>query len=325
MTHINPDGGPGKTATGIQGFDDITGGGLPQGRTTLLLGGPGSGKTVFALQMLVNGAHENEPGILVTFQDSPQQVVENAASFGLNFAELEKRKLVFLDARIRPNIVKSIDLYLRGMLAAIKVVANEIGAKRIVFDSLEALLSVLAGEAARRNEILRLRDWLMESGITAIIATQAEGEGPSPPQREDSLQSMADCVVCLKRPAGDPAAPRTLRVLKCCDSGFVKGEIPFVIGAMGFEVGRPPADAHVPAGKGPAGIVREIALTQEDFQARIKSIKHQLEIRKAELDFLMRSQAGKKTGAPGAGCRPLAKSAGQLKVRKTKPPNFRKR
>jgi len=325
MAHINRDGVPGKSATGIQGFDYITGGGLPHGRTTLLLGGPGSGKTVFALQTLANGAHGNEPGILVAFQESPRQVVENAAFFGLNVAELEKHRLVFLDARIRPNVVKSIELYLRGMLAAIKVVANEIGAKRIVFDSLEALLSVLDDPAARRNETLRLRDWLKESGFTAIIASRSDGDGPSPAQGEGSLQSMADCVVCLKHRADHPAAPRTLRVLKSRDSRFIGSEIPFLIGATGIELGRPQTDAPDSTARAPGAIAPEVASTREDFQARIKSIKHQLEIRKAELDFLMRSQAGKKSGVAGSRCAPLGKSAGKLKTRKTKPPNFRKR
>src|SRR5258708_25526089 len=132
------------------------------------------------------------------------------------------------------------------MFAPVKVVANEIGAKRMAFPSLEALLSFVGGEAAGRNELLRRPAWVRERGITAIIATQAGGEDPSPPQREDSLQSMAACVVCLKRPAGDPAAPRTLRVLKCRDSGFIAREIPFVICATGFQVGRPPADAPGP-------------------------------------------------------------------------------
>ncbi len=325
MTRINRDGVPGRSPTGIQGFDDITGGGLPQGRTTLLLGGPGSGKSVFALQTLLNGAHAYEPGILVAFHDSPQQVVQNAASFGFDIAELESHKLVFLDARIRPNIIKSIELYLRGMLAAIKVVANEIGAKRIVFDSLDALLAVFTDAAAARNEILRLRDWLVESGFTAIIAARPGGDGSSHSRREGLLQLMADCVICLKHRTGNAAAPRTLRVIKCLDARFIEGEIPFVIGATGIEVGPSQSNAQIPAGAEPGDIVREIALTQEDFQARIKSVQHQLEIRKAELDFLIRSQAGKKTGTAGARRGPSGKKAGQSKARKAKPPNFRKR
>src|SRR5882757_5827024 len=183
MMHTKKRAGLTKLATGIQGFDDITRGGLPQDRTTLIMGGPGTGKTVFALQSLVAGVQRGEPGILVTFQESPRQLVEDAATFGWDLAELEKDKLVILDARIRPNVFKSIELFLTGMLAGIKVVANEMGAKRIVFDSIDALLSLLGDRVTERHEMFRLRDWLLESGMTAVITAQVEGDAPFVSQR----------------------------------------------------------------------------------------------------------------------------------------------
>ncbi|MDB6023763.1 MAG: hypothetical protein JWQ04_3620, partial [Pedosphaera sp.] len=263
MTHTKKNGGLTKAATGIQGFDDITGGGVPQGRTTLVMGGPGSGKTVFALQSLVAGAREGEPGILVTFQESPRQLAENAASFGWDIAELEKDKLVILDSRIRPNAFKSIQLYLSGMLAGIRVVANEMGAKRIAFDGIDTLFSLLGDRMNERHEIFRLRDWLLESGLTSIITAQVDGHDLSVFQRHGFMQFMADCVVNLNHQLTGPEIGRSLRVVKYRGSSFVERELPLAIGPDGIRAGsskRP---------KALAGIQQEITASQASFQARI--------------------------------------------------------
>jgi circadian clock protein KaiC len=264
------------------------------------MGSRGSGKTLLALQTLVNGVHVGEPGIFVTFQESPRQVVENASSFGWNLAELEKKKLVFLDARLRANILKSLELYLGGMLAAIKVVANEMGAKRVVFDSIDILFSVLENPAARRREIFRLRDWLAESGLTAIVTAQPDVSRPAVVDHEEFVRSMADCVVNLKYRAQDQGATRSVRVLKYRGSGFIGEEVGFAIGAAGIVMGAAKTQPEAAGG----AMLREIAETHEDFRARIKSLNHQLEIRKAELDFLVRSQeknkADNKTAAANA-------------------------
>src|SRR5215208_4511246 len=112
-THI-----PTKAPTGITGLDEMTGGGLPRGRTTLLVGGPGSGKTILALQFLVNGAARREPGIFVAFEETPRRIVANASGFGGELEELErKKKLFFLDAQPRPELVQSGDFDFSGMLA----------------------------------------------------------------------------------------------------------------------------------------------------------------------------------------------------------------
>ncbi len=319
MMRTKKHGGLIKTATGIQGFDDITGGGLPQGRTTLLMGGPGSGKTVFALQALVHGVRNGEPGILVTFQESPRQIVENAATFGWDLGLLEKDKLVILDARVRPTVLKSIELYLSGLLAGIRVVANEMGAKRVVFDSMDALLSLLGDRMTERHELFRLRDWLLESGFTALITVPGEGEDPFMSQRHGSMQFMADCVVNLKHEVNNAAAARSLRVLKYRGSGFVESEFPFLIGPTGLEVACAPkmqATSLIARENGRVGIQQEIGMAQNDFNARIKSLNRQLEIKQAELDFLLQSRLGKKSNAAG---RPAAsssrKSTGSLKTR----------
>src|ERR1700681_3427061 len=133
-----------KMLTGIQGFDEITDGGLPQGRTTLVMGGPGCGKTVFALQSLVTGANSRkEAGIFVAFEESTRQIVANAATFGWDLPGLAKKKLFFLDAQLSPEIVKSGEFDLRGVLALLQVKAKEIHAKRVVFDGIDVLLGLL--------------------------------------------------------------------------------------------------------------------------------------------------------------------------------------
>ncbi len=288
-----------KTTTGIQGFDDITGGGLPQGRTTLVMGGPGSGKTVFALQTLVHGVLKGEPGILVTFQESPRQIVENAASFGWDLAQLEKDKLVILDARIRPNVLKSIELYLSGLLAGIRVVANEMNAKRVVFDSLDALLCLLCDRMTERHELFRLRDWLLESGFTSLITIPAEGEDPLMSQHHGPMQFMADCVVNLRHEVSNPTSARSLRVLKYRGSGFAESEFPFLIGPTGCEVACAPkmqaASLVARENDRTTDLQQEIGFVRDDFKARIKSLNRQLEIKQAELDFLLQSKANGKS------------------------------
>src|SRR5580692_4080618 len=171
-----------KMPTGVAGFDAITGGGLPRNRTILLLGGPGSGKTVFALQTLVNGARQfGEPGIFVAFEENSRQILINAASFGWKLPELEKKQLLFVDAKMRPDVIKAGEFDLSGMLAGIKAEADARGARRIVFDAVDALLSLLDDPLAERREIYRLDDWLSESGLTGIITAKSEGDAPQTP------------------------------------------------------------------------------------------------------------------------------------------------
>src|ERR1700685_2384307 len=130
-----------KMPTGIQGFDEITDGGLPRGRTTLVMGGPGCGKTVFALQSLVNRAYgAKEPGIFVAFEESTRQIVANAATFGWDLPTLEKKKLFFLDARLSPEVVKAGEFDLIGMLTLLTAKAKQIQARRVVFDGIDVLL-----------------------------------------------------------------------------------------------------------------------------------------------------------------------------------------
>lgn len=290
MAHTNECGGLRKAGTGIEGFDFITGGGVPQGRTTLIAGGAGSGKTVFALQTLLAGVLRGEPGVFVTFQESPRQIMENAASCGWDLAALEKDKLLILDSRIRPNVFKSIELYFSGMLAGIRVVANEMQAQNIVFDSVDALFSLLGHGRSERQEIFRLRDWLVESGFTAVITTQVDRDDVVSSQRHGFLQFAADCVVNLHQHLNGAEAARSLRMVKYRGSGFVEREIFFAIGSRGIEVLGDIPKATKP--KAFSKLHQEISANQAAFQARIRSLTLQLEMKQAELDFL-RKENGK--------------------------------
>src|ERR1700724_1080216 len=226
-----------KTPTGIEGFDLTPGGALPLNRTTLLLGGPGSGKTVFALQTLVNGARQfGEPGIFVAFEENSRHILTNAASFGTNLPELEKKQLLFVDAKMRPDVIKAGEFDLSGMLAGIKAEADARGARRIVFDAIDVLLTLLDDRSAERREIYRLDDWLSESGLTGIITAKSQGDDPFVGEGYGFMQFMADCVAALKLRVVDQIALRHVQVMKYRGSSFAENEAPLVIGASGMEV-----------------------------------------------------------------------------------------
>src|ERR1041384_6193686 len=163
-----------KSPTGITGFDEITGGGLPTNRTSLILGAPGAGKTVFALECLVNGAkNHREPGIFVAFEESSRQIMSNAATFGWDLPALERDKLFFLDARLSPTVIKAGDFDLGAILAGLEAKAKEMGARRIVFDGIDILISLLDDPAKERQELYRLQEWLHKNDLTAIITAKA--------------------------------------------------------------------------------------------------------------------------------------------------------
>ena len=237
-----------RCQTGVEGFDAITGGGLPRNRTSLILGGPGGGKTVFALQTLVNGARQfGEPGIFVAFEENSRHILANAASFGWNLPKLEKKQLFFFDAKMGPDVIKAGEFDLSGMLAGIKAEADARGARRIVFDAVDALLSLLDDPLAERREIYRLDDWLSESGLTGIITAKSQGDDPFVGEGHGFMQFMADCVVALKLREVDQIALRYVQVIKYRGSSFAENEAPLVIGASGMEVADISATTVAPA------------------------------------------------------------------------------
>lgn len=227
-----------KASTGIRGFDLSTNGGLPRGRTSLIVGGPGSGKTVFALQSLVNGARRwNEPGIFVAFEENSRQIIANAASFGWDLPALEKDNLFFLDARMSQLTITAGQFDLAGMLARLNAKVDEMHARRIVFDSMDVLLSLLDDRVSERQEIYRIHDWLQESKLTGIVTARTGMNYPAHLDRYGFMQFMADCVVVLSHQVEDRVSLRTVRTLKYRGSSFLENELPLVIGPTGLDVG----------------------------------------------------------------------------------------
>jgi circadian clock protein KaiC len=199
----NPVAESGKAPTGIQAFDELTGGGLPRGKITLVTGGPATGKTVFGLQNLVNAALIwDEPGIFVTFEENARQLIAGAARFGWNIPELEK--LFFLDAMPDPDVISVGEFDLSGMLTLLSAKIEAMKARRIVFDSLDALLRWLPGRAENRREIDLLYGWLVASNLTAIIiAKLGSRSADALPSTKDCLEWMpfpVECVVVLTHP-----------------------------------------------------------------------------------------------------------------------------
>ena len=227
-----------KAPAGIAGLDEITGGGLPRGRTTLLVGGSGSGKTILALQFLVNGAQKHdEPGIFVAFEETPSRIVANAATFGWNLAGLQQHgKLYFMDAQPAPDLVQSGTFDLSGMLAALGAKVEELGAKRIVFDALDIVLALLTDPAEQRREIYRLHAWLLAHELTGVVTLKGEGHEGSVGQPFGFMQFMVDCAVILNHTVVLGVSQRNLRVQKYRGSNFDENESPFLIGKSGFEV-----------------------------------------------------------------------------------------
>ena len=264
---MNPKGtsasGLAKAATGIQGLDEITEGGLPRGRATLVEGGPGSGKTLLALQSLVHGARElNEPGIFVAFEESAERIVANATKFGWDLPVLQKKKLFFLDAQPKPELAQSGSFDLCGMLAALEAKAREIKARRIVLDAVDVMLALLNDPVAERREIYRIHEWLLAHGLTAIITSKTGGHEISNANRPQLgfMQFMVDCAVILHHDVVQGVSQRNLRVVKYRGSAFAENESPFLIGAAGLEVagarGLSRVDAPVTAERVSSGVPR---------------------------------------------------------------------
>jgi circadian clock protein KaiC len=230
---------PVKAATGITGFDSMTDGGVPEGRTTLLVGGPGSGKTIFALQFLVHGARAcKQPGIFVAFEEAPSRIVANLAHFGWNIGALTPNRLGFMDAQPTAELLHSGDFDLRGMLAGLGAQVKKIGARRIVFDALDVVLSLLPDATARRREIYGLHDWVLEHELTCLITAKSGGDDGHAVglQPYGFMQFMVDCAVILNHRVAMGVSQRNLRVQKYRGSGFDENEAPFVIGNSGFDV-----------------------------------------------------------------------------------------
>lgn len=228
-----------KAETGIAGFDDITGG-LPRGRTTLVEGGPGSGKTVFALQTLLHGIELGEPALFVAFEEAPDHIVDNAAAFGWDLSSLRDKQLFFMDGRPSLDLVYVGGFDLSGLLASLDAWVADTGARRIVFDALDILLLLLPDAASQRREVYRLHEWLLARGLTAVITAKADHDRALAANHGQAdfgfMQFMVDCSVYFNHGLVHGVSQRSLRVLKYRGSGFEENEFPFVIADDGFRV-----------------------------------------------------------------------------------------
>ncbi|MCF6157526.1 MAG: circadian clock protein KaiC [wastewater metagenome] len=225
-----------KSPTGIQGIDEITFGGLPKGRTALVCGGPGCGKTLFAMEFLVRGATVfHEPGIFVTFEETPEELTSNFASLGFDLNKLSAQKKISFDhihiERTEIEVTGEYDL--EGLFVRLGYLIDSIGAKRIVLDTLESLFAHLPNERILRAELRRLFRWLKKKGVTAII-TAERGEGTL--TRHGLEEYVSDCVVLLEHVVSEQTATRRLRVVKYRGSLHGTNEYPFLIDSNGISV-----------------------------------------------------------------------------------------
>jgi circadian clock protein KaiC len=225
-----------KVPTGIGGFDQITAGGVPAGRTTLLCGAAGCGKTLFGMQFLVRGAIDHgEPGAFLAFEESEEDLAKNVASLGFDVQELQRKKLLSVDhIRIEASEIEENGEYdLEGLFLRIGLAIDSVGAKRLVIDTLETVFGALTNYATIRSELRRLFRFLKDRGITSIV-TAERGEGTL--TRHGLEEYVSDCVVLLDHRVRDQVSTRRLRIVKYRGSSHGSNEYPFLIDRDGISV-----------------------------------------------------------------------------------------
>ncbi len=225
-----------KTPTGITGLDQITGGGLPAGRPSLVCGAAGSGKTLFSIEFIVRGAiMYGEPGVFMAFEEKAAELALNVASLGFDLKQLQKDGLLKVDhVEIdRSEIEETGEYDLDGLFIRLGYAIDSIGAKRVVLDTLENLFTGLNNQAILRAELRRLFTWLKDKGVTAII-TGEKGEGSL--TRQGLEEYVSDCVILLDHRVVNQISTRLLRVVKYRGSVHGTNEYPFLIDEEGFSV-----------------------------------------------------------------------------------------
>jgi circadian clock protein KaiC len=225
-----------KTPTGIEGLDEVTGGGLPQGRTTLVCGSAGCGKTLLSMEFLVHGAlRYGEPGVCLEFEEAEEKLAANVRSLGFDLRDLIKRRKLFVDhVRIERNEIEETGEYnLDGLFIRLAHAIDTVQAKRVVLDSIESLFSGLKDDAVLRAELQRLFRWLDDRKITAIV-TGERGDGSL--TRHGLEEYIADCVILLDHRVNDQISTRRLRIVKYRGSAHGTDEYPYMIDEDGLSV-----------------------------------------------------------------------------------------
>ena len=225
-----------KSPTSIQGLDEITGGGLPKGRPTLVCGGAGCGKSLFGMEFLVRGATiHNEPGVFISFEETPEELTANVASLGFDVPDLVKRRKLRIEYIHveRADIDDGAEYDLQGLFVRIHEAIESIGAKRVVLDTIESLFSALRNPAALRTELRRLFRWLKNMGVTAVV-TGERGNGTL--TRQGLEEYVSDCIILLDNRVTDQSSIRRLRIVKYRGSTHGTNEYPFLIDEDGFSV-----------------------------------------------------------------------------------------
>lgn len=225
-----------KAPTGVRGLDEITGGGLPRGRPTLVCGGAGCGKTLMAMEFLLHGAMDfDEPGVFITFEETAEELGQNVRSLGYDLPELEAAKLVAVDyVRVERSEIEEMDGYdLEGLFIRLDLAIRSVGAKRVVLDTIETLFGGFTNQSILRSELRRLFRWLKDQGVTAVI-TGERGDGQL--TRQGLEEYVSDCVIMLDHRVSEQVSTRRLRIVKYRGTAHGTNEYPFLIDEEGISV-----------------------------------------------------------------------------------------
>jgi circadian clock protein KaiC len=225
-----------KSPTGIKGLDEITGGGLPKGRPTLVCGNAGCGKTLLAMEFLVRGAIQfKEPGVFIAFEETEKELTTNVASLGFNLEDIAAKKMMLIEhVHIERSEIEEAGEYdLEGLLIRINFAIDSIGAKRVVLDTIESLFGGLPNVLILRAELRRLFRFLKEKGVTVIITGE---RGDEMLTRQGLEEYVSDCVIVLDHRVTEQASTRRLRIVKYRGSSHGTNEYPFLIDETGFSV-----------------------------------------------------------------------------------------
>jgi circadian clock protein KaiC len=225
-----------KTPTGIQGLDEITFGGLPKGRTTLICGSAGCGKTLLSVEFLVHGAMQfNEPGVFIAFEENEEDLRKNVASLGYDLKDLSDRNKLVIDyVHIERSEIEETGEYdLEGLFVRLGYAIDSIGAKRVVLDTIESIFAGLPNPSILRAELRRLFRWLKDKGVTAIV-TGERGDGTL--TRQGLEEYVSDCVILLDHRVREQISTRRLQVIKYRGSTHGTNEYPFLIDEQGISV-----------------------------------------------------------------------------------------